>query len=76
MSEPGYYHVTGQEPCGLEDGPRLSTVLQVTKGEIPVGVIFCDFAHEKKVLNRLVGLLLLRSLLLVSSFHLSTLSSY
>jgi hypothetical protein len=76
MSEPSDYHVTGQEPYGPEDGPRFSTVSQVTKEEIPVGVIFCDFAHEKKVHNKLVGLFLLRSLLLVSPFHLSTLSPH
>ena len=76
MTEPSYYNVTGQEPFGLGDGPRLSTVSQVTKREIPVGVIFRDFAHEKKVHNGLVGLLLLRSLLLFSSSHLSTLSSH
>jgi len=76
MSEPSHYHVTGQEPCGPKDRPRLSAVSQATKWEIPVGVIFCDFAHEKKVHNGLVGLLLLRPLLLVSSFCLSALSSH
>ena len=76
MSDPSYSYVTGQQPCEPEDGQRLSSVSQVTKGEIPVGVIFCDFAPDKEVHNRLVGLSLLRSLLLVSSLHLSTLSSH